>query len=119
MKIIYQADDGRQFDTADECEMYERRTKVYRCMHAVDDMGKVLSPEDYDFVGLAIVVNLETKEAVAEFIRKGQETLNNTEGITSPGTYVWNFIDNGWQTESDFWDYWTKLIADAKIAFGI
>lgn len=119
MKIIYQADDGRQFDTADECAAYERRTKVYPCMHAVDDMGKVLSPEEHNFVNLAIVVNLETEEAVAEFIRKGQETLVNIEGITGPGTYVWNFVDNGWQTERDFWDYWTKFIADAKQKFGI
>lgn len=48
MKVIFQANDGRQFENADECVKYERQQKERFIQRCWNENGKELTENQFD-----------------------------------------------------------------------
>lgn len=108
MKIIYQAIDGRQFETKDECLAYEYSKLRFKLLYF--DGQKIVEDKDfYKFNGVdnPIAAQIEGATAIEFKNKQAYDTLRNMcdeEGIEFPECYgsgVWAWNELEWVDAAD------------------
>lgn len=106
MKVIYEAQDGTQFDTEEECQDYERRNSALYDIHsfiATDKDGNHVladgygySPDDFDYF---CCFTEDAVKACEEFFRENGIRFNFA--IEPNKVYHYNYEREVWQTLSE------------------
>lgn len=92
MKVIYIADDGKQFNDENECMEYEFQKLYEKGESIISGFGpddNWISFSEAHFCREATIISLKTEEAVKLFIRRCTEENLSNEGIDKPGIYIW------------------------------
>lgn len=95
MKIIYRADDGKEFDNRDDCENYEWSLEHPDINKVVlfDDIGHKISGSIFSqkVYESAQTVNIPDDKALEDFLIMADFMgFCSYEDIDSPGVWVWN-----------------------------
>lgn len=106
MKVIYEAQDGTQFDTEEECQDYERRNSALYDIHsfiATDKDGNHApadgygySPDDFDYF---CCFTEDAVKACEEFFRENGIRFNFA--IEPNKVYHYNYEGEVWQPLSE------------------
>lgn len=110
MRVIYEANDGTQFNTAEACERYEHRSSILLDRKNFLCFDRELRPiklcEECSFakaIEKAYFFICFTKEAVEVF----QEEVNKVnEGYTMP-PYIYKDVLYGWDVDNN--DCWSDV----------
>jgi hypothetical protein len=101
MEIIFKAKDGTMFDSAEACVRYETELASDTKEWTAWDWGGTPTDKTTN----AIVVNLATERAAAQFL--GQVTLENDDSIKGIDTY-----SQGWYYWDEYNDQYSYLDDD-------
>ncbi len=103
MKIVYYADDGKEFNNRDDCEEYERQQNYEKADGIIAGFcnAERIPYSDDDFTDKITILYLADQTAVEIFKDRCYKEDTYFQGIDKPGIYFWNNGD--WEGPQGEW----------------